>query len=88
MVLAMQPETFGFYADARVHISHTSPRKPARWGQAQGAIVSEMPRKQEVVYAVTLAQQGFALVYNVCLSQNCLRTTALDVDLDIHSAAL
>ena len=62
MVLAMQPETFDFYADARVHITHTSPRKPARWGQAQGAIVSEMPRKQEVVYAVTQAQQGFALV--------------------------
>ena len=83
----MQPETFDFYADARVHISHTSPRKPARWGQAQGATLSEMPRKQEVVCAVTQAQQGFALIYDVRLSQNCLRTTALDVDLDVNSAA-
>ena len=56
-------------------------------GQAQGAIVSEMPRKQEVVCAVTQAQQGFALIYDVRLSQNCLRTTALDVDLDVNSAA-
>jgi hypothetical protein len=58
----MQPEKPVFYGSAGVHITHTSPRKPARRGQAQGAIVSEMPRKQEVVYAVTLAQQGFALV--------------------------
>jgi hypothetical protein len=47
-----------------------------------------MPRKQEVVYAVTQAQQGFALVYRLYPYRFRTFCVALDVDLDIDSAAL
>jgi len=57
-------------------------------GQAQGAILSEMPRKQEVVCAVTLAQQGFALVDRLYPYRFRTFCIALDVNLDVYSAAL
>ena len=47
-----------------------------------------MPRKQEVVYAVTQAQQGFALVDRLYPYRFRTFCVALDVDLDVDSAAL